>query len=133
MASISVDGGASWDFISLRGTIAAQGEQVEEITRPNVDGHAYAKRGKRGLVMRMRSAADGDDAAGLQTTLVGYKALEGSLVTVIDDFENEWENVLVLEVTPVRQMRLAAAAGGLTAGLYLIECDWTLQHTEIPT
>lgn len=123
MASI---GGLS--VITLRGGInPGTGEQLQDITRPGVDGIAYRKVGKRGRPFTMESVVDVANAAAVTTAIANYKALQGTLVTVVENNGQTWTNVAVLNVRPAEPQKVLTATTGSD---YLLRATWTLQMTE---
>ena len=81
--------------------------------------------------VEMISMVDVDDEAAVETAIANYKALQGTLVTVADDLDNETENVLVLDVAPVSARRIATAVGKLsTSANYMLVCRWMLLPTS---
>lgn len=120
-------------FVTLKGMPdPATGETLEDITRPNVDGVSFRKKGKRSKVFTVNTTADVDVLV-LQDTMYDYKDLQGTIVTVVDENDLDWENVLVLEVRLSRSKAIKTVVGGLI-GLgtlvSLLTATWTLQLTE---
>ena len=122
----------SYNFIKLSGGInPGTGEQVEEITRAGVDGVAFRKIGKRGFAFEMRSVVDVADAAAAQTLVGNYKALQGSIVNIVDDTGRTWNNYIVLRVRPIQARPVTSATGGLVNDPeYLVSASWIMQATE---
>ena len=119
-------------FLSLKGPISPLAETVLEITRPNVDGAAYKKQGKRSAPTTLDSVRDFDSEDDAKDALLAYKALTGSLVTVTDDTGIVWTSVLVLNVEQVVRQKVGPSAGGLAGtGGWLLQCRWTVQATQI--
>ena len=120
--------------IAITGAIGrADGLTVAEITRPGVDGHAFREQGKRGAAFQVITTADFADAATAEAELAIYKALQGTLVTVVENDATSHANLCVLSVDLVAKRPVAAIAGGLVAdggGTVLLVCRWVLQPTE---
>ena len=112
------------------GVVPGTGENLQDITRINVDGVGLRKTGKKGKPFTLNSIADMDTAAETKSVAASYKALQGTLVTLVDDFQQSFTNVAVLDVTPGKPSRGRTASGGLTAGEYILPCTWLLQLTE---
>ena len=126
MASI---GGNS--VISLRGQIdSGEGERLENITRAHVDGVAFRKVGKRGAPFAMTSLVDCASASAAKSTFGTYKALEGTLTTVVDDAGNSWSNVAVLNVRRNSIRQVYTPVGGVAGGGWLLSCQWVFVPTE---
>ncbi len=131
VANIDNNNGTDFDFILLMGQPLPIGEQVQLITRKNVDSQAYRRLGKAGPPYGMFSRVDVDDAAALKTTIDAYRELIGDFVTVTDVFGNVRDNVMVLDVEPVFQHTIVGAAGGLsTLKGALLDAAWTLQEND---
>jgi len=115
----------------VQGTLDTPGMVTEPLTRPGVDGVAFREQGSRSKPTEMVSIVDVDDAAGVVAEIAAYKALQGTLVTVVDDRGSTTANVMVIEVQPVGARAIGPSVGGVStsAGL-LLTCRWTLQTTE---
>jgi len=127
MASGAISG---YSFVTFTGELVPSGGiTLEEITRPGVVGVAYRQVGKRGDPFTVQTLVDVASAASAQTLIRGYKALQGTVVPVIDGIGNAWPYVLVMGVRPNQPKYAAAMQGGLSGSWtgYLIECTWTLQ------
>ena len=122
----------TFDFISLKGgVIPGSGEQVEEITRPNVDGVAYRKIGKRGEPFEMESLVDVLDAAAAKTLLTNYKALQGTLQNLELEDGSIYSNVIVLNIRETGRQVVTNSIGGLVANsTILVRASWTLEMTD---
>jgi len=109
----------------------ATGEQLEDITRANVDGISYRKLGKRGHPFQLISLVDVATAGAAKAELEAYKALQGTLVTVVDDTGASVSQLAVLSVRragPVR--RVVNPVGGVNGGSYLLAARWDLEPTD---
>ena len=119
------------DVLTITGGIVpGTGENLQDITRPRVDGVGLRKLGKKGRPFSVTTFADMDTAAETKTVMESYKAKQGTLVTVVDDMGQSFTNVAVLDVTPNPPTRGLTASGGLTAGEYVLSCVWLLHLTE---
>ena len=117
--------------ISAKGAINPQGERLEDTTRPGVDGVSYRRIGKKSESFQLRTFTDAASAAAAKALVATtYKGLQGTLVTVVDDMGNTWNNVAVLAVDPVSVKGVNTPVGGVVGGVVLLECLWTLQATE---
>lgn len=102
-------------------------ERYETITRPNVDGVAYKERGKGNEAVELESLTECQDAAGVTNAIAAYKALVGTVVTVVDDAGRSITNVFVEEMRPLSQKAFIGAVGGTyTSGVHL-RCIWRLR------
>lgn len=124
----------AYSFVTFRGSINPLAEEIEIITRPGVDGVAAKQMGKRAQAATILTEVDVLDAAALTTLVAGYRAIRGSLVTVVDGAGRTHTNILVADVRHVRTQGITAHAGGLVAdSTLLVGAEWVLQATEIPT
>lgn len=124
-------GVGDYDFISFKGGIGPTGQNLEEITRPNVDGIAYRKTGKRALPFQMISIVDVESAQDAQDTLLDYKELQGTLQTIEDDTGKTWEDVAILQVEHISTRKIESAVGGISSNKeYLLTCRWSMQITS---
>ena len=123
----------TFNFVSLKGNVnPAKGEQLEVITRANVDGVAFRKTGKRAESFEMQSLVDGLSSTETALTLLdSYKAMQGTLVTLTLEDGSIYNNVMVLRVTEIERLPIKSSVGGIVPGSdYLLRCSWTLQMTE---
>jgi len=121
-----------YTMITVKNNPAPAGMLLADITRPNVDGHAYQEQGYHAPVVYLTSIVDLADAAEVQTEIEGYAALQGTLITVVDDLGNSWTNVAVLSVRSDGGRYVACPVGGIYAGNYIVTAYWQMQHTEVP-
>ena len=126
---MSTIGGITVTF--LRGQLMPTAETVEDITRPGKDGHAYRWLGERSEPQMLASLADVTGLASATATCTAYRALQGSLVTVVDDFGDTRANVMVQSVSGIRFRKIASAAGGLhdASASYIVSANWQFQTT----
>ena len=124
----------AYTFNALSGGFQVAGQSVQDITRPNVDGHAFRFFGKRAFQGVFTSHADVASSAAAKTEIENYQALRGTLVTVIDGIGRTWTNVIVRGVRERRAFRVINSAGGLGSGgeRWVVIADWQLHSTEVP-
>jgi len=122
----------SIELLTLSGAVnPGTGEQVEEITRPGVDGVAFRRIGKRGIPFRMQSVTDVSSSYNAQNHINACKALQGTVIDIEDATGRTWSNYIVLRAQPTNTQKVTGASGGLTSSpAYLITIAWTLQATE---
>lgn len=123
----------SFSFITfLRGNQSA-GEQLAEITRPGVDGVAFAKTGRRSLSYLVQTQRDVLDGAAAQQLMTDYKAIQGTLVTVVDAHGRSVDNVAVVEVREASVRPVKTLVGGAAeANEIMVSAEWTLRDTNVP-
>lgn len=123
----------AYNFVTLKGEInPGSGHQMEEITRPGVDGVAFRRIGRRGFPFKVQSMVDVATDSAAAALLSSYKALQGTVVSLTDETGQVWNNIVVLNVRPAGRKYVVAKSGGLDAGQtgYLVRCEWMLQATE---
>lgn len=115
-------------FIRLDGpAVLAAAMEVEEITRPQVDGEAYRQLGKRGEVVTMVSEVDTNTP---ETLIDTYRAFKGTLQPVVltDGTSGKTiNNVMVRGVKRVRAKKVLTPVGGVNVGSWMLTVEWTLQ------
>ena len=120
---------------AIRGTLAPMGLTLREETRPHVDGVAYTVTGKRSMVSRIQTFEFlNSSTTSAATRKAAYKALQGTLVSVTDGFDETTANVAVLNVSCRVQTIKDADGPSVPAGSdTLITATWTLQDTNVPS
>lgn len=117
-------------FISISGRPDLLGQKVEEITRPNVDRHAWRTTGLRAEPTSHTCQVDVVDLNTAAALVVTMKALEATLVTVVFDDGQTHDNVLIQNVKHVSTQAGLAAAGGVSAGTVTVIFEITMHITE---
>ena len=121
-------GAISFAFVSR--AAEPPGEQVEDVTRPHVDGTALQKMGTRGDTYRIVGVLGADSAAAAKAAVNTIKGLAGTIVDVIDDHAITWEDVAILRVR-IRSMKGVAKVAGLMAGATkIITVDFDCRDTR---
>ena len=122
-------------FLQLTGAInPGGGEQLEDITRPGIDGVAWRRIGKRGIPFQLRSVVNLSSADKVQTQLISYQQTQGQIVNIVDQHALSWDGYLVLRVLHRRTQALLSATTDNhgrtkpnTQQSYLLTVDWLLQ------
>jgi hypothetical protein len=122
---------AALNFKFLTGLPEPGGMNLDEITRANADGVALREIGKRGGPVELVSFVD-VAANAVQSTIESYHALRGTLVSIVDEFNNTWSNVAVLKVSVSQAKKVGTVIGGINSGTVILEARWTVQSTAIP-
>jgi hypothetical protein len=99
---------------------------VQEITRDNADGHAFAREGKRAAVCNVLTMVDVSSAT---TEIAECLAFKGTLQTVKNIDGASVTNVMVRDVRQVDTKALGNPVGGVNAGAWLVTMQWELQAT----
>lgn len=107
MASI---GGLTCTF--LRGVVPALKEESAITRRPGIDGYEIHLTGK-GDAQGELTAVLMSNNAGCNAWAISLQALQGQVVTVINDHGDTTNGVLIVHVGQCRK-RAAVAAGGIT-------------------
>lgn len=126
MASV---GAISFAFVSRATEPPA--EQVEEITRPHVDGMALRKLGTKGRPFRLVGVLGEVDAAAAQAKVNLIEGLASTVVSIVDDHSLTWEKVVIIAVR-IREMKGIAQVAGLMAGsTKIITVDFECRDTRV--
>jgi len=129
----------AYEFLTLRGSPDPMGQTSASIRRANVDGKAFHLTGQNSPPFALYgerdiACADDDNPAEVQTFIENIKALEGSLVDVVDDLGNSWDDVWLVRFTPFVTERKALAVGGVSdGGKFLLRGQLLFETTEIPS
>lgn len=119
-------------FLRIDPVTTAPGEEVENITRPGVDGVAYRKLGKRAVGQRLMALVDVADIAARLTLIQSASALRGTLITMYDNFGQAWTKMLVVRAEEHKTEPVRGAIGGIagTAGTLLVTLEFELVDTR---
>jgi len=119
------------NFIRVQGPpLAVLGPTMDAIDRPGLDGQGYRLQGKRPDPQAYRSVSDFSTASLAVTEITAYRALQGTLVTVVDEQGNTTNSVLVEKVATVRLHKVLNPVGGQGASyVWILECQWLLRTT----
>lgn len=103
-----------------------RGDQLEEITRTGVDGNAYFNQGARSTTSTLQTHETFvSGTTSVKTKLEAYRALQGTVVTVVDGHGTTWTNVLVSSVECVVSS-VGALSGGTANADKLIQATWSV-------
>ena len=100
---------------------------VDEITRPQQNGHAFLEVGQRANKVTVRTTVDTNDPEALANT---HASLQGSLVTVVTPDGTSLANVMVEKYRKLDSKRCVSVVGGLNSGVWILVSEWTLQPTN---
>ena len=125
MADPSLGGNS---FIRLIGGLNHQAETLQDITRNNVNGVAYKKRGKRAAPSTFQCIAL-STAATVASKLTTYFGLQGGLSTLVDEKGTSHTDVAVLSFTHHYTKAVTTSSDGTTT--HLIYGAFVLQDTSV--
>lgn len=99
--------------------------RLEVIDRPGINGHEFRELGKRAPLVRWLTECDTANPATLEAS---YRALSGTLQTIINE-DGSTVSVVRVELLAVTRRRVLAAVGGVvgTSGLWWVVAEWALQ------
>ena len=117
-------------FLTLKREPTPPGEQVEDVTRENVDGIALRRLGTRGKPFRVIGVNAVTDGAARKTFLTSCLNLQGKIVTITDDWNVEWPYVAILDVQPQRSTAIAGGVGSLANQGILVTVEFTCLDTR---
>lgn len=122
------------NFVTIAGLPDPMGHEVEVVHRPGSDGIAYRVIGHRSDEFVLRTSVDHDNIAATLTAIEAYKALQGTLITVLDDRGRTWVGLLVLNVREITARKIVGADSGVSTskGAWQV-CEWRCRVTELPS
>lgn len=88
--------------------------QLEEITRPGVDGTAVREVGRRADPFEVVAMVDVNDIAAADAKADALQALQGTICGFTDAYGVNQGNVIVIRAQRVDIKKLVAASGGLS-------------------
>lgn len=121
MASIG-----GFTFLSLEPSLPdAPQPSLMEVHRPRVDGVMLINEGLRPVPHIIRTTTICSTSGQLATLPLSYSTLVGTLVTIVDDFGNSANNVLVKRVATI-SARTVLTSSPPSAGI--LEMEWEVQR-----
>ena len=131
MPSIT-NGTTTHPVIQFDGQVQPLGLQLEDVTRPGVDGHAYRRVARHGPPFELVAHLDVDDNAAADATFRAMvAAYQGRAVTVVDDMGTSHAGLMCLGVRRVDAFRVLSAVGGISAGKgAMLVAAFLLQSTQ---
>jgi len=118
----------------MNGRVAQQGNQWTDITPSMVDGPQLARLGKQSGVTVIETLRDVADLAAAEALIVVYKAMQGTLVDMFDQFGTLWDLTggrpfAVLSVTTQKIDAIAKVGGvAVDGGPFVVQARWELRH-----
>lgn len=94
----------AYSFSSVTMNPRPPGERLRDVTRPGVNGHAYMLDGKDAPAARCLAIRDAKQAD-LPTLRAAYKALKGTVVTIVDSDGETFLNHTIVEVRGPEKQR----------------------------
>lgn len=133
--SITPLNGSAITFAVFRGFFHGMGQEIEEITRPNVDGHGFRQRALRALSADFISVRDAATKEEVESIIATYLAAQGKVATVVDARGTSHANVIIEKVVIQSVMPATTVIGGITASppaQFIIMAAWQMKPTDIP-
>jgi len=103
-------------------------QTAENITRRGVNGTALRTLGTQAEPVYLRSVSEHSDAAAVKTAIETFRAMRNTLVTIVDDLDNTWNNQRVVNCQVRRQQKIGTPAG--FTGPYLLTMEWIVQDMD---
>lgn len=119
------------EFAFVSRTTEPPAEQVEEITRPHVDGMALRKIGVKGQPFRLVAMAGATDKDAAKTQVNSYKGLAGTVVDVVDDHDITWEKVAIMVVRIPRIKGVTSVVGPMVGATKIITVEFECRDTRV--
>jgi hypothetical protein len=107
--------GGTFPFISISGEFKRSGQTLEDITRKGTDGQAFRLTGQRGEMFDVEATVDLTDYPTAQSLWDSLIALRGSIVTIVDDFGQSFDQIIVHNVGRPKQRPGLSAVGGVNS------------------
>lgn len=125
MATPTIGG---YEFIEFEGELPIPRRMtVDEITRPQQNGHAFIEAGQRANKVTVRTTVDTNDPTALANS---HAALQATLVTVVAPDGTSLTNVMVEKYRKLNSKRCVSVVGGIAGGVWILTSEWTLQPTN---
>ncbi|MBL4701957.1 MAG: hypothetical protein JKX85_11935 [Phycisphaeraceae bacterium] len=116
----------------LHGTPQPSGDTLGTINRVGVDGVALRLQAAKPGFAVWESKTAVTTTAKVKTTLEAYKALQGQIVEIIDEFGNSWTNVAVVRVAQTQAKAIGKSTGFAVADpVAIVQCTWQFQFTQL--
>jgi len=125
-------------FFTVRRPTAPPAEVPEDITRPNVDGVAFRKTGRRGETYQLVATIDLITSADVKARIDAAANLCSTVVTIIDDIRDgsgngtSWGLQLIHASRVVSANRVEGAVGGIngTAAKFIVVIEFEVRDTR---
>ena len=118
-------------MIFLRGSIDLQGTMLEDISRKAVSGVAFRDDGKKADETDLTGVVDVTTPTAAKAMVATMKALQGTLVTIVESTGQQYTNVAVKKVISPIWKFAGTPSGGINGGEYLVSATFRVQMTEI--
>lgn len=143
--SITVAGVGTLTFDRLSGMFPPLTEVIADVSRPNIDGHAFQKWGKRAAPAQFDTSVAISNGtvslAAIDEEFTAYQSLKNGayLATVVLENGTTYQNVAILEVTPNpgRPWIIVPSGGtqgytarGLADPRIIVFASWLMQRTS---
>lgn len=120
------------DFISMTGQYDPQGQKVEQVTRPGVDGVALKKFGWKAQPTILHTMVDEVSAANAALAVELYADWKGVILdTLTDSTGQSYSDVAILDVQTRKPYYVETPVGGVNGGNWIVEADWTVLFTDV--
>ena len=111
MGTIS-DGTNTVTFTRISGQPNALAEQVQDVTRPGIDGQAYRQIAKRADPFEIDVFGNEASESAIHSASLIMFGFQGKLVTLTDDRGRDFFNVMVLRVREIERFRMLNTTNG---------------------
>jgi hypothetical protein len=117
------------NFTLLEGEFPLCGTTPRPIVREGVDGVAFLDTGWHGQPFTFRGTVAGTTTTAIAGIETACRNLRGTVVTVTDQFNNQWLSIMIMDSKTVSRRAIGAQAGWGSGAAYLI----TIEFTAYPT
>ncbi len=119
-------------LFSLRGVPNLAQMDMTLKTRPGLNSFDIVLTGSRGKPFTMMMIHDFVSAAAMQTGIDSLSNKVSDTLTITDDADNDWPNMLFMKFEPKRFFKAAKCVGGYNAATgqerWILEADLTFVH-----
>lgn len=115
--------------LTMEGTPDPMGEVLKLIARAGVDGMAYSKMGTKPAPFGLFTRSGANSATAAKTLVETYKALQGTVVEVVDATGRTWSNVVVIDVVTIRIRAIVTGVGDAAGMTHILQTRWQMEST----
>lgn len=115
------------EFIRLDGEIAPPGIEVEEISRPFVDGRAFRRQHVRATPTTLMAVTDVANQTDANAFIVDALEMRGTVQDIV--FRTlTYSDCLIVDVQPLNRTTCSVAVGGINNGKIIIVLQFSVVY-----
>lgn len=112
-------------FLSMDSNLQGYGDQLVPLEKDVQDGVAFRYVGRRAKPSTLHTVYGALTGATALLAQRAWMAVQGTLITIHDEFGRQWNNFVVLEV---RVTAIRAVVSDTTLATRRVEADWVVQY-----